>query len=115
MKGFLKTSEIGKSATVTYRARILGIQPIKNNHGFGENIYTIEDADRILAYKPKNMGHGISHYPTLITILSNDQYRYNIPYASKMFKLKESKIKDMLDEYNKSGCFITGSSINSDY
>jgi hypothetical protein len=115
MKGFLKTSEIGKSTMVTYRAKILGIEPIKRSNNVSENIYSIEDADRILAYKPKNRNHGISYYEKFVTILNNDKFRYNIPYASKIFKLKESKIQAMLDEYNKNELFfIAPSKMNND-
>jgi hypothetical protein len=110
MKGFLKTSEIGKSTMVTYRAKILGIEPIKRASNISENIYSIEDADRILGYKPKNKHHGISYHDKFMNILANDKFRYNVPYASKIFKLKQSKIQAMLDEYSKNELFFIASS-----
>jgi hypothetical protein len=113
MKGFLKTSEIGKSTVVAYRAKILGIVPMINDRAKKENIYSIADAERILAYKPKLRFHGIGHYEILAKILNNSDFRYNLPFASKFFKIKESKLQDMIDEYNKSGCFITGSKANN--
>ena len=113
-KGYLKTSEIGISSMVRYRAKILGILPMVNNHGHGENVYTLEDANKILAYKPYIRFHSIQHFETFKIIIENDNLRYNIPYASKLFRLKQPKIQAMLDEYKESGCFVVPSKMNYD-
>lgn len=111
-KALLKTSEIGKASTVNYRARVLKIEP--KGKKSGENLYSLEDADKILSYKADISFHCIKHYKTLQIILDNEKFRYNIPYAAKFFNLKESKIQNMINEYVKSGCFITPSKMNNE-
>jgi hypothetical protein len=112
MKGFVRISELGRPSTIKYRAEILGIKPLEET-GFGEISYSIADAERILAYKPRPHGHNIIYYEPLEMILNDDKLRYNTAYAAKIIGIKEGKLQDMLDEYNKEKCFIAVSKINN--
>lgn len=112
MKGYVRISELGITSAIQYRARLLGISPIKNN-GIGEICYSIDDAEKIIGYRPKSLGHNIAYYETLEKILNDDKLRYNTPYAAKIMCVSESKIQRMLDEYNKEKCFIAESKMNN--
>ncbi len=113
MKGYVRISELGNPSAIQYRAKLLGITPLKELR-HGELCYSIEDAEKIIGYRPKSKGHNIVHYETLEFILNDDKLRYNPIYAAKVTGLKESKIQAMLDEYNKERCFIAGSKMNND-
>ncbi len=113
MRAYVRISELGSSSAIQYRARLLGIMPTMD-HRFGELCFTIEDAEKILGYRPKSFGHNIVHYETLEFILNDDKLRYDTVYAAKITGLRESKIQAMLDEYNKERCFIANSKINND-
>jgi hypothetical protein len=113
MKGYIKISEIGNSATIKYRATLLGIVPLKEKR-FGEICYSIEDAEKIVGYRPKVRVHNIVFYEILEIILNDDKLRYNTPYASKIMGITETKLLRMLDEFNKTGCFVVESKINNE-
>jgi hypothetical protein len=114
MRAFLRTSEIGLHSVVAYRAKVLGITPIGTQlyRGKNEKLYTVEDADRILSYKAVIRFHSISYFYILKEIIEDETMRYNIPHAAVVYNIKESKLQNMIDEYNKSGCFITSSKMN---
>lgn len=111
MKGYVRISELGIPPSIQYKARLLGIMPLEERRN-GEICYSIEDAEKIIGYRPKSLGHNIVHYETLEFILNDDKLRYNTPYASKITGLREAKIQNMLDAYNKERCFIAISKMN---
>lgn len=116
MEGYLKTSEIGLHSVVHYRAKVLGITPIGFvlSDGRHENTYSLEDAERILTFKSPIRFHSIKHFETLLIIVHNEKLRNNIPLAAKDFRISEPKLRTMIDEYNKSGCFIVASKMNQE-
>jgi hypothetical protein len=112
MKKYLKTSQIGKPSWVKFRAKKLGIKPIEKNYIGHESRYTIEDAHKILAYSTRYEAHSIIHLKKLETVLSTEKLRKDLVSAAILFEMNVDKLKSMVEEYEKSGCFIATSKVN---
>jgi anaerobic selenocysteine-containing dehydrogenase len=110
MKGYVRISEIGNAVAVKYRASLLGIVPLEEKD-FGEIRYSLKDAERLIGYRPRAYAHHIKYYEALEFILNDDKLRYDTEYASKIMNLPEKKILKMLEEYNKTGCFVVASKL----
>lgn len=112
---YIKSSEIGSRNMVMYRAQKLGIEPLSYSNRYRQFLYSVEDADRILAYRSNyNRDHSIAYYRVLEEILKRDDLtRYNVEYCAGKYKTTVAKMKSILDEYHLTGCFITPSKMNN--
>ncbi|HEY6143727.1 MAG TPA: hypothetical protein VIV55_09985 [Flavobacterium sp.] len=90
----------------------MGIKPIEKNYIGHESRYTIEDAHKILSYSTRYEAHSIIHFNNLETILSTEKLRKDLVSASILYEMNINKLKSMVEEYEKSGCFIATSKVN---
>lgn len=102
------TKDLGDRRLVYQRARALGIKPYIKANKVNNNRYTPEDAKRISNYKVIKH-HSIVQYKNLKYILEN--LDRNICDVASELDVSENLIKDLLDEYNKSGCLIVKSKL----
>lgn len=100
------TKDIGTKGFVHYRARVLGIKPFVKGVKMNPNQYTPEDAELILNYN-FIQHHSARHYKSLEYILIN-RHRRLYDVADEL-DISESKARELLDEYNRSGCLIVKS------
>lgn len=104
----VSTRDIGDKMWVHYRAKVLGIKPYIKGQKMSPNQYTPEDAELILNYN-FIQHHSVRQYKSLEYILIN-RYRRLCDVASDL-NISEKLARDLLDEYNRSGCLIVKSKL----
>lgn len=104
----VSTRDIGERMFVHYRAKVLGIKPFVKGTKMSPNKYTPEDAELIKNYSFVQY-HSVRHHKSLQYILIN-QHRKIWDVADEL-GISEYKAKNLLDEYNRSGCIIVKSKL----
>ena len=104
------TKEIGQYHQVSYRAKILNINPvIRQGKGAPENLYYKEDADRIRSFVNRDF-QGLSNYNILKYCLMNEEKDKEVLAIETNSYL--AKVLNLIAEYKVSGCVVVASRSN---